>query len=97
MILRRAHDLHFPLQIADAGGGTIATNLEQALVVFPREIVKDDDLIGVRRVVVFAKRGVPRHDQSISPGTTTPVPRPICGDVRGVALPRGRESRSSAA
>ena len=31
------------------------------------ERVKDDDLIGVRRVVVFAKRGVPRLIKVISP------------------------------
>src|SRR5947209_1914646 len=67
MILRRAHDLRFPLQIAYARSGTIATNLEQALVVFPCEIVKDDDVIGVRRVVVFAKRGIPRHDPKYIP------------------------------
>src|SRR4051794_25235883 len=67
MILRRAHDLRFPLEIAYARSGTIATNLEQALVVFPCEIVKDDDVIGVRRVVVFAKRGIPRHDPKYIP------------------------------
>src|SRR6266498_916779 len=67
MILRRTHDLDFPLQIADAGRRVIATNVEQVLVVFPRDIVNDDDVIGIRRGVVFAKRGGPRHDESISP------------------------------
>src|SRR4029079_11307104 len=61
MILRRTHDLDFPLQIADAWGGVVAADLEQTLVVVPRDLVKDDDGIGVRFVVVFAKRGGSGH------------------------------------
>src|SRR5437763_15723318 len=107
MILRRAHDLRFPLQITYARSGTIAANLEQALVVFPCEIVKDDDVIGVRRVVVFAKRGIPRHDpkyigrappqafDSIRQITPSPAPPPssACDGCGGLPRPPGCRDR----
>jgi hypothetical protein len=35
VILARTHDLHVAVEIADAGSGVFAANLEQALVVFP--------------------------------------------------------------
>jgi len=49
----RTHDLDFPLEVADPGSGVIAAHCEEAFVVFPRNIVQDDDRIGVGRVVVL--------------------------------------------
>jgi hypothetical protein len=56
MILGWTHDFELPLQIADAGSRSVAAHLEHALVVLPGHIVKDDDLVGLRRIVVLAQR-----------------------------------------
>jgi hypothetical protein len=61
VILRRAHDLDFSFEIADAGRGVIATHFEEVLVVVPRHVVQDYDGIGVGGVVVIAKCGRSRH------------------------------------
>jgi hypothetical protein len=54
MVQGRTHDLDFSIEVTNPGSGVIASNFEKAFVVLPRHVVKDDDVVGIGRRVVFA-------------------------------------------